>query len=92
MYDEPIMLYWVIASHKLIAKMAYLGALASRVAIRNSRKVDIGIGISPDQVEHVVEAKALTITVVTQPIAACIFMACEQFNCQCRHLKEGIHK
>lgn len=34
--DEPIMFYWVIASHKFMIKMAYLGALAGRVAIGNA--------------------------------------------------------
>jgi len=72
--------------------MADFSPLASRVAVRNASKVDVGVRISPHKVKDIVEARAVIIAVISNPIAASIFMTNKQLNYKSRKLEESINE
>lgn len=73
---EAYMLDRVVVAHKFLIEVTQFGALSSGVAVGDAWEIDIGINVSANQVEYIVQAEAVVLTAFTCAITDCLFVAC----------------
>ena len=87
---EFVVSHWGVWSNEGWASFAILLAFTSRIAERNSRHVDIAIGIGSDQIEEACEDSTGVVAAGAKLATASLRMADEKFDEMSWKIEEGI--
>ena len=86
------MLHRVVTGNELIVSiMTDISARSTRIAERFTSQVDITVGISTHQPEETVATEFVG-TTLTQFVATCALVACEQLDYESWQLEETVHE
>ena len=86
------MLYGIVVSHELVVSVANLGALPGGIAVGNAWEVDVGVDVSSDEVEDIVEAEKIALANFSSPVAGSALVAGEKLNDQSGNFEESIEE